>query len=44
MAPRTDMQKWRFVYGPKPYLVTLSKKEAIDIDDMDDFKIASSLL
>lgn len=40
IAKRTDMHKWRFVYGKKPYLITLSKIQALDIDDNEDFEMA----
>ncbi len=43
IAKRTDMEKWRFVYGPNPYLVEISKLEAIDIDDMIEFEMAEFL-
>lgn len=44
IARREDMQSWRFVYGKRPYLVKLTKREALDIDDMDDFMICETLL
>lgn len=44
VARKEDMLKWRFVYGHKPYLYVLDKKEAVDIDDADDFEIAKALL
>lgn len=40
IARRKDMEKWRFVYGPRPYLCEVNKFEAIDIDDEFDFKMA----
>lgn len=40
IAKRTDMVRWRFVYGKNPYLFELSKFEGIDIDDGDDFALA----
>lgn len=43
IAKRADMEKWRFVYGPKPYLVEISKLEAIDIDEMVEFEMAEFL-
>lgn len=44
LGSKKNMQKWRFVYGKNPYLITLPKKQALDIDDMEDFKVATSLL
>lgn len=40
IAKRCDMIKWRFVYGPHPYLVEVNKWEAMDIDDEYDFVMA----
>lgn len=40
IANRTDMQKWKFVYGKNPKLLEISKLEAIDIDDEIDFELA----
>lgn len=40
IAETKNMIKWKFVYGPKPYLCEVNKFEAIDIDDEYDFKIA----
>lgn len=37
------MARWRFVYGKKPYLVKLSKRETIDIDDEKDFLMSESI-
>lgn len=44
IAPRRYVQQWRFVYGKKPYLVVLSKKDSLDIDDAVDFKVCEALL
>lgn len=43
IAKRSDMQKWKFVYGPNPILCEINKDEAIDIDDADDFIMAELL-
>lgn len=43
VARRKDMARWKFVYGKKPYLVKLTKREAIDIDDEEDFLMAESI-
>ena len=40
IARREDMAKWRFVYGPHPYLFEVDKFESIDIDDEYDFRLA----
>lgn len=40
IARREDMIKWRFVYGPHPFLLEVNKYEAIDIDDEYDFRLA----
>lgn len=37
---REDMISWKFVYGKHPYLMKLTKWEAIDIDDKYDFFMA----
>lgn len=44
IAKRTDMIKWRFVYGPSPYLCEVNKFEAIDIDDEFDFQMAETAM
>lgn len=43
IAPTADMARWRFVYGPNPYLYEISKLEATDIDEMVEFKMAEYL-
>ena len=43
IARRADMEQWRFVYGKKPYLISLTKTQAQDIDDMDDFRMCEAL-
>ncbi len=43
IAKAKDMQKWKFVYGKSPKLIELSKFEAIDIDDKEDFILAKQL-
>lgn len=40
IANAKDMVDWKFVYGPKAMLIEISKIEAIDIDDKDDFEFA----
>lgn len=40
IARTNDMIKWKFVYGLKPYLMELEKREVIDIDDEFDFYLA----
>ena len=43
ISSRKNMMKWKYIYGKNPYLITLSKKVALDIDDHDDFLICTSL-
>lgn len=43
IATADNMAKWKFVYGKKPKLIEISKIEAIDIDDKQDFIIAEEL-
>ena len=38
------MINWKFVYGKNPYVYILNKKEAVDIDDAEDFEVAKALL
>lgn len=38
------MIQWRYLYGPNPYLHILNKREAVDIDDQEDFEVAKALL
>jgi N-acylneuraminate cytidylyltransferase len=44
IAKTQDMSKWRFLYGKNPYLFILDKKQAVDIDDKEDFEVAKALL
>jgi N-acylneuraminate cytidylyltransferase len=44
IASRSDMIKWSYLYGKNPYVYILDKKEAVDIDDAEDFAIAKALL
>lgn len=44
IARREDMINWKFVYGKNPYVYILNKKEAVDIDDAEDFEVAKALL
>lgn len=44
IAPRERMIEWRYLYGKNPYLFILDKKEAVDIDDAEDFEVAKALL
>lgn len=43
ISNRADMIKWSYLYGKNPYVYILSKKEAVDIDDAEDFAIAKVL-
>lgn len=40
IANAKDMARWKFVYGRHPKLIEISKFEAVDIDDISDFKLA----
>lgn len=44
IAERQNMVDWRYFYGKKPFISILSKREAVDIDDAEDFAIAKALL
>lgn len=44
IAPRNKMIEWKYFFGLNPYRLILTKKEAVDIDDKDDFEIAKALL
>ena len=44
IAKRLDMINWKYFFGKRPYLQVLTKKEAVDIDDAEDFEIAKALL
>lgn len=43
IAKRQNMIDWRFVYGKNPYLQIVSKSEALDIDDIEDYKMCEAL-
>ena len=43
ISNRSDMQDWKYLYGRNVYVYVLSKKEAVDIDDAEDFEIAKAL-
>ncbi len=40
---KSDMLKWKYWFGPKPYLFEVSKTEAIDVDTKEDFEFARKL-
>jgi len=44
IAPRQKMIDWKYFFGLKPYRMIISKREAVDIDDKEDFLIAQALL
>lgn len=44
IAARQNMIDWQYFYGKKPFISILSKREAVDIDDAEDFAIAEALL
>lgn len=43
LAPRHRMVEWNYQIGPNPYRMPISKSEAVDIDDAEDFAIAKAL-
>lgn len=44
IAEREKMIEWKYLYGKNPYLYLLNKREAVDIDDAEDFEVAKALL
>lgn len=44
IAPREKMVEWKYLYGKNPYLYILDKREAVDIDDAEDFEVAKALI
>ena len=40
---KSDMAKWKYWFGIKPYLFEVSCKESIDIDTPDDFQLAREI-
>lgn len=43
VASREDMVKWSYFFGHRPYMLTLPKHKAVDIDDQQDFAFAEFL-
>ncbi|KZR82815.1 cytidylyltransferase domain-containing protein [Synechococcus sp. MIT S9504] len=43
IAKMSDMIKWNYWYGTKPYLFQVTKCQSIDIDTQDDFNFAKSI-
>lgn len=43
IGKKTDMKKWAYWFGPKPYLFNISELEAVDIDTQNDFEFAKKL-
>ena len=37
------MIKWKYWFGPKPYLFVVSEIESIDVDTQSDFEFAQKL-
>lgn len=37
IAPKCQIAKWHYNYGPNPYKLMVNKREAIDIDDIYDY-------
>ncbi len=40
---KSDMIKWRYWFGIKPYLFEVSETEAVDVDTEEQFKFATKL-
>ena len=40
---KSDMLKWGYWFGIKPYLFEVSETEAIDVDTLEQFKVAQKL-
>jgi len=40
---KSDMLKWKYWFGIKPYLFEVSETEAIDVDTLEQFKVAQKL-
>ena len=43
MGLKSNMAKWKYWFGVKPYLFEVSQIESIDIDIPEDFKFAQKL-
>ena len=43
IAPRVEMIKWRYYFGPHPYMYLLDKYSCVDIDDETDLIYANIL-
>ena len=40
---KSNMLKWSYWFGPKPYLFEVSPLESIDVDTQQDFELAQKL-
>ena len=40
---KSDMAKWKYWFGIKPYLFEVSVRESIDVDTLDDFQFARDI-
>ncbi|MFH1846052.1 MAG: hypothetical protein ABH869_00655 [Candidatus Omnitrophota bacterium] len=40
---KADMIKWKYWFGPKPYLFEVSQVECVDVDTPEDFEFAQKL-
>ena len=43
MALKSDQLDWSYWIGLRPYLHEIAKYESIDVDDMEDFRMAEVL-
>lgn len=43
IAPKRNIHKWHYNFGPNPYRMIVNKKEAVDIDDIYDYVCALAM-
>jgi CMP-N-acetylneuraminic acid synthetase len=41
---KSDMAKWKYWFGVRPYLFEVSSLESIDVDELDDFEAAQKII
>lgn len=44
IGKKSDMKKWSYWFGPKPYMFEVSRLESIDVDTLEDFEMAQNLI
>lgn len=42
LAPRKKMIEWKYHFGEKPFMMEVTKKQAVDIDDIYDYVMAQA--